>query len=102
MYENLAEWDKHLPIEDVLNERPFTFCEAGAEDPEGTYPIYIEGGYDDQYVFQYASGLLTIRDWADLVTLRTRRDGLENIPYLIYSTSGISGFITSSMVIFTD
>ena len=52
VYENLAEWDKHLPIEDVLNERPFTFCEAGAEDPEGTYPIYIEGGYDDQYVFQ--------------------------------------------------
>ena len=82
MYENLAEWDKHLPIEDVLNERPFTFCEAGAEDPEGTYPIYIEGGYDDQYVFQYASGLLTIRDWADLwAPYEPDETGWKNIPW---------------------
>jgi hypothetical protein len=66
VYENLAEWDKLRLIEDVLDERPFTFCEAAPEAPEGTYPIYIEGGYDDQYTFQYASGVLTIRDWADL------------------------------------
>ena len=66
VYENLAEWDKLRLIEDVLDERPFTFCEAAPEAPEGTYPIYIEGGYDDQYTFQYASGILTIRDWADL------------------------------------
>lgn len=46
--------------ENDLDKLPKIYCEANEISPQGEYDIIIEGGYDNNYSFEYQNGTLTI------------------------------------------
>jgi autotransporter-associated beta strand protein len=87
-----------------LNWLPFASCNAKKNSPAGTYEIKVSGGYDDNYYFNYVSGILTVIDSSkgspfaadvrlypnptqDLVNIDLRKN-MDNITVEVYTSTG--------------
>ena len=55
----------------VVDSPPTATTSAGLNSPAGTYPIVVGGGTDNNYLFSYVNGLLTITKATPVITWST-------------------------------
>jgi len=89
--ERLPEWTvryegfKNGETEDVLDEKPMVLCTATSTSVAGEFVIYLQGGQDNNYEYQFVDGTLTIEQYVDV--------GIEGVgvmmaPLKVYTLSG--------------
>ena len=70
--ERLPEWTiryegfKNGETEDVLDEKPMVLCTATSTSVAGEFVIYLQGGQDNNYEYQFVDGTLTIEQYVDV------------------------------------
>jgi gliding motility-associated-like protein len=61
----------------VLNEEPVIQTDGNQQSDAGTYPIYFTGGYDNNYMFVFVEGTLTILKKDQSITMSDIPDDMR-------------------------
>ena len=70
--------------ESVLTVKPTATCEAGKDAKDGKYTITVGGGQAENYVFEYTSGVLTVKVPSGIYAILTNGQPVD-----IYTTTGV-------------
>ena len=68
----------------MLTVKPTATCEAGKDAKDGKYTITVGGGQAENYVFEYTSGVLTVKVPSGIYAILT-----NGLPVDIYTTTGV-------------